>query len=286
MGLDINAALLLLEAHRQGAAFKRVLTLGRLSLNVYPSRLAQILAARGLPNDVFRRGAPECAFAEPFFRALGAQAVDALDASGFEGARFVHDLNLPIPESWRATCDVVVDGGTLEHIFQFPTALKNAMELVKPGGRLFIQTCANNLCGHGFYQFSPELFHRALSSQNGYEVERMIIHRVGPYGRWREVSDPEKIRERVELITFTPMHLMVQARRVKESPIFASAPQQSDYTALWQAATPGAPTPPVPTRVSFPRLARLIHVARTGLEFYRRQSLSNRRFFRSLRKPR
>ena len=60
--------------------------------------------------------------------------------------------------------DVVYDGGTLEHVFNFPVALRNAMELLRPGGRLFtIHTCANNLCGHGFYQFSRELFYRTLS---------------------------------------------------------------------------------------------------------------------------
>jgi len=38
-----------------------------------------------------------------------------------------------------------------------------------------IHTPASNLCGHGFYQFSPELFYRALNATNGFEVERMIM---------------------------------------------------------------------------------------------------------------
>ena len=285
MGLDVNAALLLMDARAKGASFKRVLMLGRLSLNVYAARMAALLAERGLPADAFLKAASEGGFAEPFFQALGAEVVDTMDASDFEGAKVVHDLNQPLPDKWKATYDVVMDGGTLEHVFHFPTALKNAMELVKEGGRLVLHTPVNNLCGHGFYQFSPELFYRALNPQNGYEVERMIIHRVGPYGKWLEVSDPEKIRERVELITFTPMHLLVQARRTKIVPVFATAPQQSDYSVMWQETAP-APTspPPAPKRVLFPRLARLIHVARIGLEFYRRQSLGNRRFFKPVKK--
>ena len=285
MGLDINAALLLMDARAKGASFKRVLMLGRLSLNVYAARMAALLAERGLPNDAFLKTSSEGGYAEPFFHALGAEVVDTMDASDFEGAKLVHDLNQPLPDKWKGAYDVVMDGGTLEHVFHFPTALKNAMELVKEGGRLVIHTPVNNLCGHGFYQFSPELFYRALNPQNGYEVERMIMHRVGPYGKWLEVSDPEKIRERVELITFTPMHLLVQARRTKIVPIFATPPQQSDYSAMWQEAAPAAATPPpAPKRVLFPRLARLIHVARTGLEFYRRQSLGNRRFFKPVKK--
>jgi 2-polyprenyl-3-methyl-5-hydroxy-6-metoxy-1,4-benzoquinol methylase len=57
----------------------------------------------------------------------------------------------------------VFDGGTLEHIFDYPTAIKNCMKMVKPGGHLLLTTPANNWFGHGFYQFSPELFYSFVS---------------------------------------------------------------------------------------------------------------------------
>lgn len=282
MGLDINGAQLMVAAHKRGAQFDEVLTLGRQSLNVYPRRMAQLLRKHGLPDKKFLEAGPECAFVEPFFEALGAKHVSALDFSDFEGAQFIHDLNQPVGASLKERFDVVYDGGTLEHIFNFPVALRNSMELLREGGRLFIHNCANNLCGHGFYQFSPELFYRALNAENGFVVERMIIHRVGPYGNWYDVSDPDAIRERVELITFTPMHLLVQAKRTTVKEIFAQMPQQSDYTAMWQASekleTASVKKP------FFARTARFIHVVKTGLEFYRRQSLGNRRFFRKIRR--
>lgn len=287
MGLDINGARFFIAAHKRGARFERILMIGRHSLNVYPPTMAALLERHGLPADKFRLAGPDCAYAEPFFEALGATSVESLDNSDFEGARFVHDLNEPVPEGWKGQFDAVYDGGTLEHVFNFPVALRNCMELVKEGGRVFIHTCANNLCGHGFYQFSPELFYRAFSPEQGFEVERMVIHRVGPYGNWHEVSDPNAIRERVELITFTPMHLLVQARRVKRVPVFATTPQQSDYTVMWQAAKgQAAHTALVPAvkTPAFPRLARLLHVLRLGIQFYRRQSLVNRRFFKKVPK--
>jgi SAM-dependent methyltransferase len=243
--------------------------------------MAAILKRHDLPDEKFRKGGPECAYAEPFFEALGASRVDSLDNSDFEGAKFVHDLNQTIPAQWKQQFDAVYDGGTLEHVFNFPVALQNCMELLREGGRLFIQTCANNLCGHGFYQFSPELFYRALGSENGFEVERMVIHRVGPYGGWYEVSDPNSIHSRVELITFTPMHLLVQAKRTAIKPIFAQMPQQSDYTTLWQA---GSAQPREVKQPVFPKLSGFIRAMRTGLEFYHRQSLGNRRFFRKVSK--
>jgi len=282
MGLDINSARFLISAHKRGARFERVLMLGRQSLNVYPRTMAALLERHGLPAGKFQTPGVECAFAEPLFEALGAARVDSLDHSDFEGAKLVHDLNHPIPSDWQEQFDAVFDGGTLEHVFNFPVALRNGMELLREGGRLFLHTCANNLCGHGFYQFSPELFYRAFSPENGFEVERMVIHRIGPYGHWYEVADPNAIRSRVELITFTPMHLLVQARRASIKPVFARVPQQSDYTVMWQAAETAVASPLKKPR--FANAARFFHVIKTGVEFYQRQSLGNRRFFRRTRR--
>lgn len=278
MGLDTNAIQFLVSAHKMGVRFGRTVMLGRQSLHIFPGTVSAMLARGGLATAKFQEAAKTCDYAEPLFEALGATQVDAMDNSAFEGAKLVHDLNQPVPPEWKEQFDVVYDGGTLEHVFNFPVALRNAMELLRPGGRLFIHTCANNLCGHGFYQFSPELFYRALSLENGFEVERMIIFRVGPYGRWHEVSDPDKIRERVELITFMPVQMLVQARRVKIVPIFEKTPQQSDYSALWQA--PATSTAPAKKG----RLRVWLSPFKTGLEFYRRQSLFNRRFFKPIKR--
>jgi hypothetical protein len=165
------------------------------------------------------------------------------------------------------------------------------MEMVRVGGRFLMHTCANNLCGHGFYQFSPELFYRIFSPENGFEIERVVLHRVGPYGRWYEVPDPNQIRSRIELITFTPILLMVQARRTKVVPLFSSMPQQGDYIALWQAGPQAAH---LQTKAGnsttwfqrrLPGLARFTHVIKMGIEFYRRQSFRNRKCFHPVRRP-
>lgn len=280
MGLDINVAQFMVAARKQGVRFDRSLMLGRSQLNVYPKTMAELLARHGLPADKFKNPGPECFYAEPFFEALGAVKPEAMDNSAYEGAKLVHDLNQPIPSEWREQFDVVYDGGTLEHVFNFPVALRNAMELVKPGGRLFIHTCANNLCGHGFYQFSPELFYRTLSPDNGFEVERMIMHRVGPYGNWYQVSDPNAIRSRVELITFTPMEMLVQAKRVVAKEIFRQTPQQSDYVVMWNDS--GSTNRETVKKPLFAGVAHFFRAAQTGLEFYRRQSLGNRKFFRKV----
>lgn len=296
MGLDINAVRFLIDARNQGVPLGEVLTIGRQHLNVYPAKMARVLEGQGLPPGAFRDGDPGH-FADPCFLSLGARQVHALDFSDFEGAKFVHDLNRPIGAEFKERFDTVYDGGTLEHIFNFPMALQNCMEMVKPGGQLFIHTAANNWCGHGFYQFSPELFFRALSRENGFVVERMIVHAVGPYGRWYEVKDPEEIRSRVEVLTFYPLQMLVRAKRVAAVPVFTQPPQQSDYTPRWQepaaAGKPGEAAPlakrytPVRPRLArfFPGVARLLHVLKIGFQVYTTMSLWNRRCFRPVKKP-
>jgi hypothetical protein len=166
---------------------------------------------------------------------IGAQKVDSLDASDFEGATIIHDLNEPMPHCYKDRYDVVFDGGTLEHVFNFPVALRNAMEAVKIGGHLILLTPTNNYCGHGFYQFSPELFYRALSEENGYKVEKMIAFSVFQGAKWYEVADPAKCRCRVEIRHDAhQVALLILAKRTHPAEVFKVKPQQSDYAVLWQ----------------------------------------------------
>ena len=117
MGLDINAVQFLIAARKSGVEFGDVLTLGRQDLNVYPAKMKTLLEAHGFPGELFAPGAPDTGFAETAFKSLGATHVYALDASDFEEAQFVHDLNQPLPENLKQRFDLVYDGGTLEHVF-------------------------------------------------------------------------------------------------------------------------------------------------------------------------
>lgn len=256
--------------------------LGRQHFFVPSSMVRDLMARQGLQTAEVESTLKNCVFSEPFFQLLGATQVDSLDNAEFEGANHIHDLNQPIPAEWKEQFDVVYDGGTLEHVFHFPNGLRSAMEMVRPGGRLFTHTCINNTSGHGFYQFSPELFFRALSPKNGFEMERLVVHRTGPYGSWYEVTDPDNLRERVELISFTPIYGLVQARRVKVVPLFEEMPQQTIYVDMWQ--TQQKETKPGWFRTSFPKLAILLSPFKTAVQFYRRQSLFNRRYFKPLSK--
>ena len=248
MGINRDTADFLCEARSGGASFARVLTLGRQSLNVDPASMRALGTRHGV------EGADDAhdSYCERFFaRFLNSESVDAIDNSGYEGAALVHDLNQPIPAAWEQRYDAVVDGGTLEHVFNFPQALANCMRMVRAGGRLFMFTPANNQLGHGFYQFSPELFYRALAPAHGFEVEKMLAVQFryastedGSLGRPYRVADPADVGSRITLVNSRPVTLMIQARKIAHlADPFSTIPQQSDYAEIWRNGD-GDSTPP------------------------------------------
>jgi hypothetical protein len=116
------------------------------------------------------------------------------------------------------------------------------MEMVQLGGHFISITPANNFFGHGFYQFSPEVFYGSFSKENGFVIERLIAFNDRPNRRWRSanpkaqwyaVANPAAVGERVTLSNSHPVSLMVIARKTRKAAIFRSVPQQNDYQARW-----------------------------------------------------
>ena len=247
MAIDANNSLFLLAARARGVSFQQTLTLGRLGLFVPPPMLRTFFADHGVepagPPDFFAGEKHD--FCEGFFRQLGAEEIASLDFSDYEGATYIHDMNVPAPDSLHERFDAVVDGGTMEHVFNFPTAIANAMQMVRVGGHLLLDLPANNCTGHGFYQFSPELFFRLLQPAHGFAVERVCLAEDYPFSRFHEVRDPAEVHARVTLVNAAPVHVFVQARKVGKFEGFTSFPAQADYTHYWATHTnPTTHAPP------------------------------------------
>jgi hypothetical protein len=232
MGLDTASALLLSAAKSIGADFTDVIMIGRQHFHPRADVLAQIFSRFRIAEDAGALAAKH-EYAERFFELMGAARVESLDFSGYEGATYLHDLNLPVPLELRGKYSIVHDGGTLEHVFNITQALKNCMEMVRVGGYFTQVNCANNFMGHGFWQFSPELIFRVFSSSNGFRVKVVLLHEVVRGGRWVVVSDPAAVRRRVWLQNNVPTYILTIAQRIRDQPTFASFPQQSDYEAVW-----------------------------------------------------
>ncbi|MFN7944600.1 MAG: hypothetical protein U0Z53_04570 [Blastocatellia bacterium] len=301
MGLDVNGTRFLLYARNKGVSFERTAMIGRQGLHLDAAALNRNLSEFGCSlseTEISRLLSESGGYAEPLLRLLGADEVCSFDASDYEQASVIHDFNLPIDESFRNRFSVVLDGGTLEHIFNFPTAIRNCLKMIEPGGCFLGITPANNFLGHGFYQFSPELFFRIFSQQNGFSLVQMLLFEDRPDAEWFEVTDPDLIRERVTLVNQQPVYLLIIARKQASVQLFASPPQQSDYAALWKqnaqpalfaAMSSGSGSQPAGSGRVSALLRRAMRLA--ARQIRGRRALSpdgtswNPRFFRKIRVP-
>jgi hypothetical protein len=247
MGLNYNDVRCLMEwrGRRSGG---KVATLGHLTLTLHPadvSRLRGELAGDGAAMawlDRYRWAD----FADDMFREmLKFDDVTSLDFSPYEGATVTQDIGAPLREGLAGQFDLAVDGGTLEHVFNFPVAIANLMRLVKTGGAVYTQNPCNSLAGHGFYQFSPELMYRVFSPANGFEtafVRIAIAHHLSieqTAGQpVYDVIDPAKYGGRVMLASKNPVVMMCLAVKRADVEPFAQPVLQSDYVEKWSGAVP------------------------------------------------
>jgi hypothetical protein len=232
MGITGNCAKFLLYAKKFGVSYKTTMMLGRQQLLIAEGDALNLAANHGIELTNIKYNA----YSEPFFHILGAENVDSMDHSGFEKATVIHDLNKPLPFNLNSKYSTVFDGGTLEHVFNFPQAIKSCMDMVKVGGHFISITPANNYCGHGFYQFSPELFFSLFNAQHGFRIALIAIFVELPgtqEATWYKVSNPRDVKQRVILSNPYPTTLMVLAEKIAESTDIRLEPFQSDYAHVW-----------------------------------------------------
>lgn len=104
-----------------------------------------------------------------FFSLLGFSNsnVTALDASNYEGAELVHDLNIPIDQAHHGQYDFIIDCGTLHYVFSVKDALFNVARLCKVGG-VIVNFNPLDYSDKGFIGLNAELF-RDFYRSNGFE---------------------------------------------------------------------------------------------------------------------
>lgn len=214
MGIDFHVFAFLKYSRLQDGAFNDTLTLGRQSINF---------------NVV---GFEEGAYSDKMFVALfESTKVDAIDNSKYEGANLNFDMNLPLPSHLGEMYDTIVDAGCLEHIFDVTQALKNISSLCKRGGHIIHVLPSNNFCGHGFYQFSPELFFSLYSEENGYGETEVFIADLNCEKYWYRAIPPEP-GHRIEIMSETPLYVLVKTKKI--SNLSDLNVQQSDYMYMWK----------------------------------------------------
>ena len=158
-----------------------------------------------------------------------ANSVKSVDNSSFEGADIIHDMNKPI-ENLNEKFDTIIDFGTSEHIFNVVENLSNISKFCKNNGIILHSLPANNNCGHGFWQFSPELFFSLYSENNGFsDTEIFVFNTHNKYEWWK--VEKQKLGERLEISSDAPLYVLVKT--IKKSETQNKDVQQSDYIERW-----------------------------------------------------
>jgi len=230
MGITAATASFLIHARESGASFTNTLTIGRLFISEIPTinRLLRKKAASSRVQDI----PLETRYADPFLRWLGCDELHCLDVSDYEGADIIHDLNVPIPPSLKGRFQAVVDAGSLEHVFNVAVSLQNCMDMVVIGGHLVIVTPTNNFCGHGLYQFSPELFFELLTPENGFELRGLLV-KPTTARFFYAVTPPRDAKARVCIVNGAQTELFILARKLRACPGLVRSPVQADYVSAW-----------------------------------------------------
>lgn len=168
MGFVTTNTLPLLKEHARRPFSGHVLCLGQPRVHFSRGHLSVLAGIAGvtLPNglsDVSGHASidsDDCPLSgEEMLSDLGFEQVSSLDCSIYEGASVCFDLNsAELPADLRSRYDVVIDHGTIEHIFNVPNVMRNIYSLLKTGGRVFHSSPGSNFFDHGFYSFSPTFF--------------------------------------------------------------------------------------------------------------------------------
>ena len=156
-------------------------------------------------------------------------SVQSIDNSNFENANIIADLNQPLSSN-KNLFDTIIDFGTSEHIFNAAQCLQNISNFCKSGGIILHSLPSNNNCGHGFWQFSPELFFSLYCEENGFsETEIYLFDAYNKYYIWK--INKQEPGHRLELASDVSLYLLVKTKKIKQETY--QKVQQSDYIFRW-----------------------------------------------------
>ena len=219
MAITFHTFKFLEKLKNQNLNFGQTLTLGRLNnlLEKEDIKLLNIQVEQNFYAD------------ELLKRHFNLSSLNALDYSSFEDADIIHDLNTPL-ENPIKQFDTIIDFGTSEHVFNVAECLKNISNLCKINGHIIHCLPANNNCGHGFWQFSPELFFSIYNNINGFDETEIFLINLFDKKSWYKINKQKK-GERLELNSAEPLYLFVKTKKIGKN-LYQNI-NQSDYEHQW-----------------------------------------------------
>lgn len=258
MGIGLHSLDVLLQEAKSRPFSGSVLSIGVMDIHFGLDYLEREAERHGValqsPADVTPAAKPSlaergCISDKTFFQAMGFSEIVRLDVSSYEDADEIFDLNsTSTPEGLRERFDVVYNGGTLEHVFNVPEALKNLHKMTACGGRIIHNCPVSNAIDHGFYCFSPSFFSDYYDA-NAYDINSIYVTRIR--------CKPHKVKSRRDWTSgdyltrdFRKHGIGVLDRAYyevfcvvtkNENSVADVIPQQGRYKSIWQRRAAGAP---------------------------------------------
>lgn len=216
MGITYNSAKYLKWIHEKGFVdFSNTAMLGRQEYYITGHNRKKLRESVPEFKDVFHTD-----YSEPMFAALGAHDIHSIDISDYEGADIICNMNMPVCENLKNRFTCVFDGGATEHIFNYPVAINNIMQMLCIGGVYIGIVPSDHQNGHGFYQFGPMIFMQLFCKQNGF---RLLDISFSNDTEGRTIWNLKKTqrKQRIEITSRKPMFIYVAAKKIaKKEEIF------------------------------------------------------------------
>lgn len=230
MGISLIPAMFMARHAKNVGDAQRGIILGRQKLHLNGRKLDRF--ARGAKAQGFDFAAADLVqpdgFTETLFGRLGYPLIEAMDFTAKEGAQHIHDLNKPVPARLKARFDIVIDGGTTEHIFYIGQAIDNCFAMLKPGGLMLSFVSCDGWFGHGFFQTGPDVPWRYWHHARGCEMlEVSLVPRKAPL-KITPVEDPTGKPRGGERALVGPHMLLMACRKPLEATPYAP-PIQGHY---------------------------------------------------------
>jgi len=230
MGISLIPGLFMARNAAHAAGATNGLILGRQKFHMPQRRMDRFVALLNSMGFAVDEAAitQGDGFTEALFTALGYPRIEAMDFTDAEGAQHIHDLNRPVPDALHERFDVVIDGGTTEHIFHIGQALDNCHAMLRPGGLMLSYVSCDGWFGHGFFQTGPDVPWRYWHHARGCEMlEVSVVGRKTP----RDIvtiPDPTGAPRGGERFFEGPQMLLYACRKPLSAPPYAP-PIQGHY---------------------------------------------------------
>jgi SAM-dependent methyltransferase len=182
MSIMSQLALFLVKEHKYKAITGNLVLVGRQKVNLSLEQAIVMLNSEGVAQrpdadiqmDESTVGATGKTLTDHSFLSLFSDAkVSALDITDYEGAEHIHDMNEPLPDHLEGIADFILDGGSIDNIFDAPATIRNISRMLRPGGRaVFFNAASYYPSAYGMYP--PEWYFDFFAVNNFVDCKSYI----------------------------------------------------------------------------------------------------------------